>query len=430
MLTRGSLQAMENNNRIVAAVVVLPAPLTPAALFCYGILRFLGYINEEKTHARFTRVAGPHAELFGCEGRIADLRGNLYPGVLGLIGSDTILKRMLTFASFGDQIVHSRLESVLRKLNTENSRLALSEVFCLVVDCVETKSDPWKSAGGLEVLVETLGSLATQSRQAIVYPPDKRFLSFPVFQEKNSGHRTEDDITGSFGVTLEEGKIFALRGKHLGIAIGGPRGSGKRTLSVSLVAEMDNCLRSLQTRASFADLDVKVGLQTFDMGTPTTRAIQEGWAATDQEKLLSQKQPWNMGLARQSLKGFLRSRGKYNIVVSDLPGRITDITRIIAASADAGIVVRNDLEFAKTNWFPFMRSVGVPIVAKIRSRQGNEGLSSLVSHWRPGELFSCRVTALNRSNKSWDLFIQWLALFLLFDILPKQFGEERDENII
>ena len=71
-----------------------------------------------------------------------------------------------------------------------------------------------------------------------------------------------------------------------------------------------------------------------------------------------------------------------------------------------------------------MKELGVPVISKIRKRNSDEGVSSIVTSWQQGERLSGRVTALNRTQKSWDLFIQWLALFLLFDILPNKFGEE------
>lgn len=406
-----------------AATAILPFPLSATALFGYGILRFLGHVSDD-THVRFAHVAGSPSKLFTCQGKIIELRlrtSDLYLEVLGLTGSDPQLKRILTFACHGDKEMRERLESVLHKLNTENRRKALSLVSQLIATSMETKSDMWKSTKGFEAFVTTLSSLPT--RLPTTYPPDKRIMSLPVFKGKKEGVRTEDDVTESFEVVLEEGRICTLQGKHIGIVIGGPPQSGKSTLAVSLVAEMQNWITTLQTRRDFEGLNVTVGRCTLDLATPTTEAIAEGWANIDSQKLTSMKQPWTPRLAKRAQERFLESRGKYNIVVGDLPGRVTEITELLVSTADACIILSNDWDIVQKEWIPLMNTAGVPIISKVRRRETGDGYSSLVTSWRKGERFSGRVTALNRTQKSWDLFIQWLALFLLFDVLPTQFGE-------
>ncbi|OGI95056.1 hypothetical protein A2917_01595 [Candidatus Nomurabacteria bacterium RIFCSPLOWO2_01_FULL_42_17] len=406
-----------------SSVAVLPFPLTAAALFGYGILRFLGHIDE-KTHTRFTRVSGSRANLFGCQERIINLHcGEFYPKVFGLIKSDAQLKRILYFAVCGDnhqnRTRHVRLVAALQKLNTDTSRRALTEVFLLVRMLKEKSDDIWKSEKILENFTIMLESLEVQP-VVTTYPPDKRIISLPVFQKKD-GIPTDDDVTGSFEVTLSEGRAYELQDKHICLVVGGPSGSGKSTLSVSLVAEMENCIRSLKSRTSFSDLQLTVGLANLDLATPTTQAIAEGWA-TDREKVKNLKQPWTMELAEQAQQELLRSRAQHNIVIGDLPGRVTDVTELLAGTADASIIITKDWTVLQKEWNPFMSSVGLPIVSRIRSRRSDEtGFSSLVTHRRPQQRLSGRITALNRYHKSWDLFIQWLAVFLLFEILPTQF---------
>src|SRR3989344_3050213 len=157
-----------------AAVAILPYPLSPTALFGYGILRFLGHISDE-THVRFTRVWGSPSKLFTCEGKVVELRlktNDLYPEVLGLIGSDLRLRRILTFAAFAEREMHERLASALKKLNTNSSREALSLVFGLITTSMETGSDMWKSTKDFDAFMSTLLSL---SKTVIhTYPPDKQ----------------------------------------------------------------------------------------------------------------------------------------------------------------------------------------------------------------------------------------------------------------
>ncbi len=405
-----------------SSVAVLPFPLTIAALFGYGILRFLGFIDE-KTHTRFTRVSSHNDTLFGCEGRIVFLAcKEMYMKILSATEVDRRIKKVLNFTMFGDssptgRILHSRLVSALTKLDTNTSRKALHLTHTFVS---EFQNRMWEhSLDKLEVFVTALESLEIQTSPVVVYPPDKCILHLPVFQEKKAITR-DVDITGSFRVPLPKGRIFDLQSKHIALAIGGPSGSGKSTLAVSLISEIKICIEELKTSSAFADLELSVCRADLDLGTPTAKAIEEnkGW---DRAGLRKFKRPWTMELAEEAQRGFLRARAEHNIVIGDLPGRVTNVTELLMGSADAGIIISNDWGAVKTQWEPLMSSLGVSLVSKIRNREGEQGFSSLVRHWDPGRRLTGRVSSLNRFQKCWDPFIHWLALFLLFDILPTQF---------
>jgi len=345
--------------------------------------------------------------------------------MLELPKGDWCLKRILTFAQSGGnpqtKNLYVRLATALqKKQNIYTSRKALVEAFLLVSRLKEKSGDIWQSTNALEAFVDVLESNPKPFIPSCSYPPDKRFLDLPVFQKRN-GVRTEDDVTGSFEVTLSEGRIYELQNKHIALVTGGPSRSGKSTLAVSLMGEMKKCIKSLNTRGNFSDLEVTVGLANLDLATPTTLAIEEGWA-TDHERVKSLKRPWTIELAEEAQKNLLSCRAKYNITIGDLPGgRIDDITELLAATADASIIISNDWETLKKDWCPLMKSVGIPIVSLIRSRSAGDGVSSLVTQRIEGEILMGRISSLNRQQKSWDLFIQWLALFLLFDVLPAKF---------
>ena len=164
------------------------------------------------------------------------------------------------------------------------------------------------------------------------------------------------------------------------------------------------------------------------MSSNTTDAIADAWANSEPERVERTKREWTPRLARRGVEKLLKSRARGNITISDLPGKVTDITRLLAAPADAAILLSRDWELLKQEWVPLMQKLGVPVISKIRSRQVGEGLSSIVTLYQPGERLNGRVVALNRIQKSWDPFIQWLSVFLLFDILPSMFGEERQES--
>src|SRR3989344_5818616 len=340
-----------------ATVAILPFPLSPAALFGYGILRFLGQIDEN-THNRFTSVSCPHTDMISCEEKIVDLRLKerpLYEKMSALVDPYT-LKHTLSFASFGqasfadNHEVHGALESVLKKLTTENSHVALSLIPDLIRRFVESHTSTWKSTEGLKALVDILRSLELHSNVAL-YPPDERPLTMPVFKGKD---KPQDKVR----VVLREGRICSLH-KHIGIVVGGPSGSGKSVLAPSLIAEMNDWIGSFDKRAAFTDFRLNARLSGLDLGTPTADAIAEGWG-NDRERLLSRKQPWTMNLARRAQRKFLNSREKYHITIADLPGRIDDITRLLVAPADAAIIITNDWSLALNEWFPFMKYMWVP----------------------------------------------------------------------
>lgn len=405
----------------LASVVVLPFPLSVAALFSYGILRFLGFINET-AHTRFTRVSSPLTSLFSCEGRIINLQCAQLHQRMMEIEMDEHCKRIFGFSAFGDarhsqtEVIHSRLVSALNALNTNTSRRALNEVFLLIS---ERRIRGWRSLGEIEAFVIALENYSKIQPRVLVYPPDIRSLSLPVYKTKKGVAIDEDAVNDYFDVTLKMGRILELQDRHLCVVIGGEPNVGKSTLAVSLVAEMKHCIRSLSPN-SFPGLEFGVEVVDLDSGSPTTKAIAERWA-TDRERLFKEKRPWTMERAEEAHQELLRSKSKYNILVGDLPGLITDFTRLTASGADAGIIISRDQGITRDEWIPFMSSEGLPIVSRIKRREIRDGFSSLVTKWCPGESLNGNVVMLNRLQKSWDPFIQWLALFLLFDILPSRF---------
>ena len=408
-----------------SSVAVLPFPLTAAALFGYGILRFLGYISET-THIRFTRVSSKQISLFDCADRIVYLNcDKLYLKILDLSNLDRSIKRMLTFAMFGNnpttstKTIHSRMMAALTKLTTDASRRTLHDTHDLILWSWRNEY----STKAIESFVIGLEKLEGKPL-FISYPPDQHILSLPRLKKEGGiSIQTDGDILGSFEVPLPEGRIFDLVNRHICVVIGGPPNSGKSTLAVSLVAEMQNCIRSLKTRASFSGLQLSVGLANLDLGTPTAQAISEQKPAWDKKSLQALKRPWTMELGEEGQGELLRSRAKHNIVIGDLPGTTNLHTRLLAGSADACILISNDWGILKSEWQPFMASMGLPCLSRILGRQLTDGFSSLVTNWRPGESLNGRIVGLNRSHKSWDVFIQWLTLFLLFDILPTQFDQ-------
>ena len=114
---------------------------------------------------------------------------------------------------------------------------------------------------------------------------------------------------------------------------------------------------------------------------------------------------------------FVAAKQEVNIVIADLPGEVSDITETLTVPADGGIIITKDWDEMGV-WDRVLIRCGVRKIAQARSRMPEEGLESVVTLFKPGRLLSGRVTGLDRVVKSWDPFIFYLAVFLLFDLLP------------
>ncbi len=411
-------------------MAVLPLPLTAVALFSYGILRSLGYINE-RTRSRFVRRRSAFCGLFGCKGRIIYLQSiKLYPKVLEIVNlhGGWRHKRILEFGESGGnpetKTTYARLTSVLEKLDTGGSRQAIGSVHDLFGVLFRQGLDIWQSRDTLEAFVRRLEFLYVPSSVIRIAPRGQKTFSMPVFQE-NARTKTDDDVTGSFSAALDFGRICELQDKNIVLAVVGPSSSGKSTVTPAIVSQMQDWVTDLKSIESFSGLEMSVGLVDLDLATPTAGPIAEGWG-WDRERVASLKRPWTIELAEEAEVILSDARARYNIAVADLPGgEIDGITELLAANADAAIVISHDWDITGTGWVSFLKYSGVPVVSRIRSRAKNEagGYSSLVTSRDEGKHLSGRVVSLNRSHKTYDAFITWLVPFLLFDILPSRFSK-------
>ncbi len=407
------------------SVVILPYPLTPAALIGYGILRFLGQISEN-AHVRFTPMTrnSPPA-LFNCEKRICDLR--IRPDLLAsqvctIVNQSPLLMRAMNFSVSGGKLgQHRKLTSALKQLSIEASNFALSVTQQEIEFILANKIDIWKSD---EFVANTIRSLQySQAPTTTTSLIDEFNHELPVFKEKFGGMKTPSEIVDKFNVTLNRGRILSLPQKKISIAVGGPSGSGKSTFVASLVDEIEKVIQSLQGRFGFSSFHLKIASANLDLGTPTVESISAGLGC-DRDFLTGLKQEWTMDLAETGLEKYRPLKVANNITICDFPGKMTDITRFLLSSMDACILLSRDWEVLNKEWAPEARKLGIPILSKVRSRMAKDGLPSMVTTYAPGEMISGRVVELDRILKEEDPFISSLALFLLFDILPTIFGEE------
>ena len=271
-------------------------------------------------------------------------------------------------------------------------------------------ADPWKEKVSLPSSTFIDFSEILESKEEIL------FLMLPKYKE-DSIHKRESDVIGEFEVKLNQALILKLIGKKISLAIGGPPSSGKSTLAVSLEWEINEILRSLSSISTFKDLNLIAKAIDLDLGTQTLESIYNG-TANDRLSLQKLKRIWTMDLAKESLETFLQNKQSGTILIGDLPGLPTDFSLIIASGADIAITITRDWDVLN-QWKKLFREIKVPWVAKVRSRQTSEsGFQSAVTTYNANELLSGRIVGLDRNKRSNDPFIRWLALYLLFDILP------------
>lgn len=409
-------------------VILVPFPITPLAAFEYFLLRRLGRIGQDAA-VRFRATAGTAsaAAVLG-NGAVYHLLGRDPDSYLQSLFPDVPpdekgpMKRLLSYCVSGDPQRGHRLhrwliQSVLAGDDPTRILTSAAELFdSWLADGV----DPWRSAFNLP---KPDGAVPSES---VPYPPDKRYVTLPVFKSREPG---EKEVIAAARRELAEGRIYELRHAHIGLAIGGPPGSGKSTLIVSLATEFANIIASLKSRRGWEGFSLGVAVANLDLATPTVDAIAAGTAKDRGEALRLRKQPWTEDLALQALEAFVQTKARANIVLADLPGKISPLTEMVAAPADVAILITREWSHMP-EWQEFaVRRMGLALVSRARSRYAGEefGFTSVVTRYQPGEIIAGRVVGLDRVDRSWDRFVSWLAEFLLFDILPSFVTRRREK---
>ena len=410
------------------SIVLVPFPITVLSAFAFFFYRQIGLIDSSAHVFYHWRPNSLNAKVALDNKITIRLFGFGLHERLRLLIKDSaainryLCLRILNFLSCPpDKAAKKQLENLFVFLNQASG---LPEVILEIAERIfrhylDAQIDPFRQ--GLPF--SSISREPTTKREVNVLPLSKQFLTMPVFETTLPEERK---IVGCQELVLTEGRAWQLMNYHLGIVVGGPSGSGKSTITASLYEEVERLIRSLKTRADWQQFNLSVTYVNCDLGTPTVEAILNA-QGQNREALLAKKRPWTFELALEALAKFSRAKKSANIIIADLSGKIDQLTEIMAAPGDVGIVITKD--WARMNeWQKFLARMGIICVAQARTRLAEEGLESVVKRYHPGEIIAGRVSGLERVIRSWDPFISLLAKVLLFDLLPSVV--ERRQKII
>lgn len=391
-------------------LIIMPMPVTPLSILGYLMYEKMGFIGPDtcirlaKSHV--SKVAPARISL-GDNYVLNFTDTFLIKEELMKIAKEHNLSRLFNWINYGENFFSEWLYEVSQH---ESINLIINQCKKMLSKYLNGIADPWKEKVSLPFTTFVDFSQIKECKKEILS------LMLPKYKE-DSIHKRESDVIGEFEVKLDQTSILKLIGKKISLVIGGPPSSGKSTLAVSLEWEMNEILRSLAPNSIFKNLDLIVRAIDLDLGTQTLEAIHNG-TANDRLALQKLKRIWTMDLARESLETFLQNKRSGTILIGDLPGLATDFSLIIASGADVAITITRDWDVL-VEWKKLFREIKVPWVAKVRSRQLSEsGFQSAVTTYNANELLSGRIVGLDRNKRSNDPFIKWLAIYLLFDVLP------------
>jgi len=182
------------------------------------------------------------------------------------------------------------------------------------------------------------------------------------------------------------------------IVIGGPPDSGKSVFSKYF-------------NLALVDISQNSYYEDYDPFSPTKKLL-EG-LITPQQREKQKKKKVTINQAKIIAKNFSNLSKQYPIIIGDLPGKITEITKILSQAGTHGIIIcREDEEVQIKDWKKLFDQVGLVTVCIIKS---NIGGTEIVDS---SDLMNVKLTNLERERSSEEITpnIRVLAEILLPDL--------------
>jgi len=264
--------------------------------------------------------------------------------------------------------------------------------------------------------VQTPASIIKTVLRRETFGKDIMHLSRPVYQLNPLTNRDEE--TGSTTIELDRNQARLLSGQHLTIGVVGQAGLGKSTITANLFHELEEQIRRQSRRSGWRDFGIKVRYLDADFGTPTLSAIMAG-KAQDKEALRKLKRPWTMKMAVEAVRQVELGRSEANILLVDFPGKVDQITELLAAPLDGAILVTpsGGGSGSEETWGNLLdNTLGIELLAHIFS--GKPGEESKVMRHSLNDAVRGQITRSDRRVHSYDRFYMHLAKVLLFNLLP------------
>ncbi len=315
-----------------------------------------------------------------------------------------------------DWSLWQRWFSVLSKI--QDPKMALGFSSSLFRELIDKKIDPRTTAVKLPPLPMPPLQIALPEIRS------KFHLTMPILKDRKSKEKHREVVAFSTKV-IPEAPIFQLCGQHILIAIGGESGAGKSTMAASLLVAMRNVIKMYQSRDdTWAKLDLGVEMVSLDEATPVADSILRS-SAQNRGRLKAIKRDWTLELAESVVQNCKNKLESANIVLADMPGKITDITELISAQISFGGIITRDWTGEGRKWRNHFEAINAPLVFQVKSGRQQ----SLVTTYDYGEQLLGRIFLPNRTVRAWDPFTVALAQLLLIDILPAKIAKPQNQLI-
>lgn len=403
-----------NREKTLPKVVLLPRPLTPLAVLVYF---FLTKNNDLGPHnIRFVRKSHRREPLYVSE-MVVDLSvdDQVLVGEVWRLKNRSKLDQVIRF--FSNKILWGKTpwKEWFRNISwlkpSEAIRQGISVFECL----------------GLDESIEN-----QYPKVRLMEPSPQEVTTGAHYHFKLPILKTETGVEGGTVLDWKSTRkvrcyrdakvpvdgIFTLSNHQTSILIGGDPGRGKSTLAANLVKAMRERVVGLRNQIPHLSSQTfpSIGISSLDVATPVAEGIIKG-----ESKPAGKKQLWTPELVIEALAGQELALQRRDIVISDLPGKITSYTESLTGFGNYGIIIVDDWDDEMPRWEEFFRKTQCPVIARIKCRrEEDDRFRSVVTTWHPGESVSGRIFRPSRKIREGDECIERVADLLLLDILPAQ----------